>query len=310
MMWERSKIKTSRGEIVEASAPVIVSASRRTDIPAFFSEWFLDRLEKGYVCCVNTFNGRKYYISFENTRLFVFWTKNPSPFIPVLDILDKRRLNYYFQFTLNDYSDEHLEEGIPPLDERIKSFRSLSSLIGKEKVIWRFDPLLVTDKLSLADLLGRVENLASELSGFTNRLVFSFADISVYKKVKRNLEKERVNYIEHTNGMMLQAAERLSEIGRRYSMEVCSCSENIDLKSFGIEHGKCIDDELIGRLFPEDQMLNDFVFGPKTAPIFPNPNYKRIRDKGQRKECNCIASKDIGTYGTCVYNCLYCYAAK
>ena len=111
MSWNKIQIKKSNGETGEAQAPVIISASRSTDIPAFYSDWFFQRLKEGYVRWKNPFNGFPLYVSFEKTQLFVFWSKNPKPMLKHLDILDKKGYNYYFQFTLNDYDEEKLEIG-------------------------------------------------------------------------------------------------------------------------------------------------------------------------------------------------------
>ena len=149
-------IKTDSCESVEAVAPIIISASRSTDIPAFYAKWFLNRLEKGYCVWYNPFNRQKMYISFKRCKVVVFWTKNPKPIIPYLSELDKRGIHYYFQITLNDYEREGFEPNVPPLKERIETFKQLSKLIGKEKVIWRFDPLILTSELTSRKLLNRI----------------------------------------------------------------------------------------------------------------------------------------------------------
>ncbi len=131
--WEKVAIRTAQGEAVEAVAPVIVSASRRTDIPAFYAEWLVERLRAGYVRWVNPFSGMPQFVSFARTRAVVFWTKNPRPMLPHLAELDRRGIGYYFQFTLNDYDAEELEPGVPPLAERIEIFAGLSRRVGKEK---------------------------------------------------------------------------------------------------------------------------------------------------------------------------------
>lgn len=140
MVWETIDITTEAGETVRAQAPVIISASRATDIPAFYADWFFDRLEKGYSVWTNPFNGVKSYISYARTRLIVFWSKNPRPLLPHLGKLREKGIRCYLHYTLNDYEAEGLERGVPPLDERIETFLRFSELLGKELVIWRFDP--------------------------------------------------------------------------------------------------------------------------------------------------------------------------
>ncbi|MDR1182111.1 MAG: DUF1848 domain-containing protein, partial [Bacteroidales bacterium] len=166
-MNNKIKITTDSGEQVEALAPIIVSASRSTDIPAFYAEWFINRLKAGYCVWYNPFNQQPMYVAFKNTRAIVFWSKNPQPLIPYLHELDERDIHYYFQFTLNDYGSELLEPNVPPVETRIKTFTELSEKIGKEKIVWRFDPLVMTDKIGVDELLRKVENIGNQLNGYT-----------------------------------------------------------------------------------------------------------------------------------------------
>jgi hypothetical protein len=309
MKWEQTKLFIPEHESVDAVTPIIVSASRRCDLPAFQSEKFLKDLEREYTVVKNPFSGNAGYVSFSKTRLFVFWTKNPKPFLPVLKKLMEQGINLYFQFTLNDYDTERYEKGLPPLSERITTFRQLSQMIGAEKVIWRFDPLMVTDQIPLQVLFGRIEKIAVQLTGYTRQLVFSFADIVGYRSVSQNLQKLDVHYRDFDNWMMFEAANYLSDLGKKCGLRVSTCSEEIDFNGLGISHNRCIDDRLIARLFPNDQQLMNFIFGQN--PVSDNnPNYTKIRDRGQRKTCGCIMSKDIGEYGDCKYGCNYCYARR
>lgn len=182
-MPDKLPIITSSGETVEASTPVILSASRSTDVPAFYAQWFINRLRAGYCVWYNPFNQKPTYVSFQNCKVVVFWTKNPRPLIPLLHELDERGIHYYFQFTLNDYDNEGFEPNVPSVEQRVETFRQLSEQIGKERVIWRFDPLIVTPTLSPNDLLVKVWNLGNQLKGLTDKLVFSFIDILGYRKV-------------------------------------------------------------------------------------------------------------------------------
>ena len=179
----------SGGNKINQVAPVVVSASRATDIPAFYAEWFFRRLEAGYCAWVNPFNQKKMYVSFKNCRVVVFWSKNPEPILPYLHKLDERGIHYYFQFTLNDYEQEGFEPNVPELERRIETFRKLAEMIGKERVIWRFDPLIVTPSLSTDMLLARIERIGDSLKGCTEKLVFSFVDVKAYRKVQSNLVK-------------------------------------------------------------------------------------------------------------------------
>lgn len=304
--WEKVEFTTDSGETVEGIAPVIVSASRSTDIPACFPKWFANRLERGYSVWVNPFNHKPQYISFENTRLVVFWTKNPDPIMPYLHELERRGINYYFQFTFNDYEDERLEPGVPPLPDRVKTFRTLSERIGKERVVWRFDPLILSDTLGLEDLIEKVRRVGEQIAAWTEKLVISFADIGIYKKVPKNLQEQDFSYVEFTDEHMREFAGLLADVNKEWGLRIATCAEPIGLQEYGIEHNRCIDDELIIRLFGHDKKLMSFL-GWEPAQS-GGKQRRRMKDKGQRKECGCIVSKDIGTYSTCSHLCTYCYA--
>ena len=151
------------GQEVEALSPVVISASRATDLPAFYSKWFMNRLREGYTVWKNPFNQQKSYISFKNCRAIVFWSKNPLPLIPYLDEIDRQGINYYFQFTLNDYERECLELGVPPLSERVETFITLSNKLGKDRVIWRFDPIIMLPNLTPREILIKIWNISKLL---------------------------------------------------------------------------------------------------------------------------------------------------
>ena len=313
MKWDKVNIKLSDNKIVSAQAPVIISASRATDIPAFYSKWFIHRLKENYLKWINPFNNKPLYISFENTRLIVFWSKNPKPMIKYLDFLNKRNINYYFQFTLNDYEKEKFEAKVPSLEQRIETFKILSKKLGKKRVIWRFDPLILTDKIDIEELLKRIKTIGNELKDYTNKLVISFVDISIYKKVSRNLKHENINYKEWSIDLMKEFAKGIQDITKDWNIQIVTCSEKINLENYGIIHNKCIDDDLIIELFNNDKKLMDFLgveikerdlFTPQRQII----KTKKLKDKGQREACGCIISKDIGQYNTCPYGCVYCYA--
>ena len=311
MVWETIDITTESGETVRAQAPVIVSASRATDIPAFYADWFFDRLEKGYSVWTNPFNGAKSYVSYARTRLVVFWSKNPRPLLPHLEKLREKGIRCYLHYTLNDYETEGLEHGIPPLDERIDTFLRLSELLGKELVIWRFDPLIRTDRIGVEELLRKAERIGDRLRGHTRKLVFSFADIRTYRSVQGNLRRNDIRWREFDERQMLDTATGLAELNKKWGYTLATCGERIDLSQFGVRRNKCIDDELIVRQFADDPLLMDFLgverdglFGPETVVR------KNAKDKGQRPFCGCIASKDIGEYDTCPHQCAYCYANR
>ncbi len=314
-MQAKIKLTTDNGEQVDAQAPIIISASRSTDIPAFYAKWFINRLKAGYCVWYNPFNQQPMYVAFKNLKAVVFWSKNPKPLIPYLYELDERGIHYYFQYTLNDYHKELLEPNVPSVEKGIETFQELSKKIGKEKVIWRFDPLIMTDKIGVNELLQKTENIGNQLIGYTEKLVFSFADIgNFYRKVENNLKRLSINYQEFTPQTMTEFAKGLCELNRKWGFSLATCSEQIDLEQFGIEHNCCIDGELMKRIFAKD---DDFVYYlyygkyPEKNILFPNELPKKkvnLKDKGQRKTCGCMISKDIGMYNTCPHFCVYCYA--
>ena len=313
MQWKKNKILIEDGSTVEAQAPVIISASRATDIPTFYSDWFINRWEAGYLKWINPFNGKPLYVSFTNARLVVFWTKNPRPMFKYLDYLDKNIPNYYFQYSLNDYDKEGYEAKVPNVENRIKTFKELSNRLGKKRVVWRYDPLILTDTIDVDELLRRVKNIGDQLKDYTEKLVFSFADIATYRKVQNNLNKEQVPYVEFTPETMEAFAKGISAINKEWGLELGTCSEKIDLDKYGIVHNKCIDDDLMIELFSEDKELMDFLGVAIEEPSLFETERKitkkrNLKDKGQREDCGCVMSKDIGQYNTCPHECNYCYA--
>lgn len=313
MNWEKTEILTEKGEIVFAQTPVIISASRSTDIPTFYADWFVARWKAGYVKWKNPFNGVPLYVSFKETRAVVFWTKNPKPMFKHLDFLDAEVKHYYFQYSLNDYDKEGYEGKVPKVETRINTFKELSNRIGKDKVVWRFDPLMLTKDIDVKELLKRLENIGDQLHTYTNKLVFSFADISIYSKVEHNLKKDKVDYIEFTSDSMIEFAQGLNKLNEKWNLELATCAEKFDLNKYGILHNKCIDDDLMIELFHHDKELMKFLGVEFVEPTLFEPTEgiektKKMKDKGQRESCGCIMSKDIGEYNTCPHECVYCYA--
>lgn len=312
---EKLSIVTENGISVEAHAPIIVSASRSTDIPGFYSDWFLHRMKVGYSAWINPFNGVKSYVSYQNTRLIVFWSKNPSHLLKengLIDYLQEKRINCYVQFTLNDYMNEGLERGVPSVKSRIETFKSLVSRLGFGKVIWRFDPLILTDTIDVKTLLVKVKNIGDQLKGYTEKLVFSFADIDSYRKVKSNLEHNNIKYRNFTEREMLEFVSGLSELNKSWGYTLATCGEKIPLEQFGVVHNKCIDDDLMIKYFADDDVLMTHLGVELQTDLFTGETVvsrkKSNKDKGQRQFCGCIASKDIGEYNTCAHLCEYCYA--
>lgn len=333
MATDKVTITTESGERVEATAPVIISASRSTDIPAFYAKWFFNRLEKGYCVWYNPFNQKPLYVSFARTRVIVFWTKNPEPILPYLHLLDERGIHYYFQVTLNDYVDEGFEPNVPSVEKRVETFRLLSDKIGRERVIWRFDPLIFTPQTTPRQLLSKIWRVGNLLRGYTDKLVFSFVDVLAYRKVQNNLVKETGRFTKENVGSaeageaqrreLVEGLVKLREAWKQqgWNLSLATCAENIDLESYGIEHNRCIDGELMKRIFASDSELVYYLNTGKLPErsegnLFNEPlplpkklkDAKAMKDKGQRTICGCMVSKDIGMYNTCRHFCVYCYA--
>lgn len=317
-------IKTENGELVTANAPIIVSASRSTDIPAFYADWFMHRLKVGYSIWTNPFNGVPSYVSYQNTKFIVFWSKNPRPLIEHLDTLKDMGIECYIQYTLNDYDDEQLEKGVPKVAHRIETFKKLVDKLGRGRVIWRFDPLILTDVISIDLLLQKIEKIGDQLQGYTEKLVFSFADIEGYVKVKKNLNTNGIKYRNFTEQEMLDFGQRLAKLNEKWGYVLATCGEKVDLNRFGIEHNHCVDDRLIVRFGYKSQSLLTYLGAkiwqpkifeptpPDDAILLDNGDYAVISAnnaaKGQRTFCGCMKSKDIGQYNTCPHMCEYCYA--
>lgn len=264
---------------------MILSVSRRTDIPAFYAEWFMERLRQKYVLVRNPFNIHsisRIPLSPENVDAIVFWTKNSKPIHKYLDEIDKLGYKYYFQYTITPYKND-LEEKVQDKKEIVETFQTLSKKIGSEKVILRYDPVILSDKYTIDFHKKAFARLCDLLAPYTKKIVFSFLDD--YKKISKNIKQ--LNIKEISAEEMYIMAEYFAETADKYNLKIESCAEQIDLERFGINHGKCIDNELIEK-----------ITGYKLS----------VGRDNQRNACGCIKCIDIGEYNTCMHKCLYCYA--
>jgi DNA repair photolyase len=298
MKWPLVDIELN-GIIHKSIAPIILSASRSTDIPAFYAKQFMESMDKGWLFWTNPFNGKKQLISLSNVRFIVFWTKNPIPILPHLKQLDDMGIGYYFNYNLNDYVNEGLEIKLPSLEARLNQFIEVSEMIGKEKVVWRFDPLILLQGQNQKVLLEKIYNIAGRIHEHTEKIVVSFIDTS-YRKVNKNFKCMNIEIDEFIPAKKREFAANLYKLLKPFKLKLTLCACEEDLSEYNIFANKCIDDELILRISKENSELVDFIKKLK--------NTNKLKDTSQREHCLCIVSKDIGAYRTCRYSCLYCYA--
>lgn len=270
---------------------MIISASRRTDIPAFYSEWFINRIREGFLLTRNPFNAhqvKRVSLKPEDVEVLVFWTRNPSKLMPFLPELDALGYLYYFQYTITGYP-RMVEKSVPVLQRAIETFIELSQKIGPNRVVWRYDPILLSNFLPLDEHKRLFSKIANMLTGKTSRVVISFADF--YKKTEKNLKQVDglvCSNIIQQQEQLLELSAYMAKVATAHGMEIKSCAEAVDISSTGVSHGKCIDDALIKDVF--------------------GLSLDGKKDSGQREECGCIKSIDIGVYNTCLHGCSYCYA--
>ncbi|MBQ7774464.1 MAG: DUF1848 domain-containing protein [Lachnospiraceae bacterium] len=264
---------------------MILSVSRRTDIPCYYSEWFFNRLREGFLYVRNPMNPHqvsKIVLSPEVVDCIVFWTKNPLPMLERLEEL--RDYHYYFQFTLTGYGKD-VEANIPhKKDVMIPAFQRLSEQIGRERVIWRYDPIFFSETYTEEYHLKAFSQIAQALCGYTDTCVISFLDM--YTKIEKSMKQLHIQ--ERTEEELKAFAAKICEIARRNGMQMLSCAEKYDLSECGIAHGHCIDRALIEKLIGSSLQVG--------------------KDKNQRLECGCVESVEVGTYDTCLNGCKYCYA--
>jgi len=285
----------------------IISASRRTDIPAFYSEWFMNRIRAGSCIVPNPMYPKQetkpVSLRSEDVEIIVFWTRDPKPLMKYLPELDKLGYKYYFQYTILGYPKE-IDPKSPSIDKSIKTFSELSDSIGKEKVIWRYDPILFSNLTSLQWHKKQIEEISEKIKDKTEQLVISFID--PYKKTKIRMDKETSNMFSLDDDAF--DAERYLELAKWIGISmkgkgirVVTCAEQLELSAYGIDHGKCIDDKIIQKIINRDK-----------KDLFGIPDYKVTsrKDPVQREACGCVKSRDIGVNNTCLFGCKYCYATS
>ncbi|ABB24061.1 DUF1848 domain-containing protein [Pelodictyon luteolum] len=277
---------------------MIISASRRTDIPACHGEWFMECLRAGEVLVPNPMRPSqvsRIALNPDALEGIVFWTKDPGPFMPFLPELDRMGYPYYFLFTLTPYGTD-IEPCLPPKPLLVDRFRCLSEHLGPERVIWRYDPVILTARMDVQWHLESFAHFARELSGYTRHAIISFVDR--YRKTQRAMQA--LGTLELDAAAMEAVAGGCARIAAECGMELSACAEALDLSQAGVRPASCVDRDLLLRISGRAQL--DLGLGR-------NREGGRKKDPGQRHQCGCAPSRDIGTYGTCSHRCLYCYAS-
>lgn len=273
---------------------MIISASRRTDIPAFYSKWFMNRVRQGWCWVPNPLNIKQVSeISLKpmDVEAVVFWSKNPAPLLPHLSELDKLGFHYYFQFTLNDYP-RALEPNVPSIEDRVATFKDLSRLVGPLRVVWRYDPIIISNFTPFEFHKDRFSWIAEELKGATRRVMVSIVDF--YQKTNRRLSQvEKEEGFSFERDIFSQTGftsfmKDLADTARNNQIDIFTCAEDKGYSQIGIPPGKCIDNKLLSDIFSLNLV------------------YKK--DPSQRGSCLCMVSKDIGINNTCMHGCPYCYS--
>jgi len=269
---------------------MIISASRRTDIPALYGEWFLNRIRAGSCLVPNPFNRHQVAeVSLRRADVdaFVFWTRNPTPFLPVLDELERRGYPFYFLFTITGLGPP-LEPWCPSTEEAVTAFVRLADRLGSNRVIWRFDPIILPEGASVRGCQERFVGIARSLAGATSQVKISFVDL--YRKTTRRLGSIGTEYLAdpRQHPQLEELLSRMVTAASDNGMSITTCAEKADYAHLGIGAGRCVDAQLLSRLFGCEG---------STA-----------KDAGQRPACACSPSKDIGMCDSCVHGCRYCYA--
>jgi hypothetical protein len=266
---------------------MIISASRRTDIPAFYAPWFIHRIRAGWCRVPNPFNSAQVTevsLRPEDVEVIVFWTRYPLPMMPHLEEMEDRGYHFYFLYTLMGNPRE-IDPNSPSLRSALRTFQRLADRIGPEKVIWRYDPIVLSS-LTDSDFHKRTfHHISGELEGYTQRCIMSA--VNPYRKAKRRFMDRGIELLSSDGQEFGNLVQFMAEEARNRGMDIFSCAQTLDLDDRGVKHGKCIDDEYIER-----------AFGIRVS---------HKKDPSQRRSCRCVVSKDIGMYDTCLFGCLYCY---
>jgi hypothetical protein len=276
---------------------MIISASYKTDIPTFYGEWFMNRLRAGYCKMINPYGGQIYTISLarEDVDGFVFWTKNIAPLLKYLPEIRERGYPFIVQHSINGYPRE-LEARVIDAAQTVEAMKKLCGEYGSDVAVWRYDPIVFSSLTPIEWHRRNFAALASALEGATNEVIISFAQI--YKKTRRNLDiaarEAGFTWLDHATICQQQGRDlaiEFAQVAASHGMQLKVCSQRIFLVSGLVEEARCVDADRLER-----------VAGAVLA--------HDIKLKGNREECGCFASRDIGAYDTCPHGCVYCYAVQ
>ena len=261
---------------------MIINTGQRTDIPAFFSQWFANRLKAGFVLVRNPYNPKsviRYRLTPDVVDLVGFCTKNPAPMLPYMDLLEP--FGQWWYVTITPYGKD-IEPNVPDKLKVLESFRQLSEIIGADRMGWRYDPIFISEEWSAERHIKAFEYMARTLEGYTHTAVISFIDL--YEKTRKNFpEVQSVPGDER-----LRLGKAFVEIATKYGMTVRPCAEGTALARFGADCSGCMTVAMY------EKALHKNLIVPRFAPA--------------RKECACYLGCDIGSYNTCGHLCRYCYA--
>lgn len=264
---------------------MIINTGARTDTVQYYTDWLLKRFEEGYVLARNPLFPNKvtrYELNHDVVDCVVFCSKNYEPILPRLrEITDK--FNTYFHYTITAYGKD-VEPGVPTIGESIETLKKISALVGKQRVSWRYDPVLLTEKYTIETHLKTFEKMARELSPYIERCIFSF--VEMYKKLEYNMPEIIMMSAED----MEILAQGFGKIAKKHGIYIQTCGTNGDFSKYGIHSSGCMTLDILGA-------ANNITF-------------KNLKHKGLRQGCHCIESRDIGAYDTCMNGCKYCYANK
>jgi hypothetical protein len=264
---------------------MILNTGGRTDTVQYYTKWLLKRFEEGYVLSRNPLFPNKvtrYELTPDKVDCVVFCSKNYEPILNDLTGITSR-FNTYFHYTITAYGRD-IEPGVPDIEKSMETLKKLSAIVGKKRIAWRYDPVLLTEKYTIQSHLETFERMTKELAPFVDRCIFSF--VEMYKKLKTNMPE----LIPLTDADKAELAGGLGAIAEKYGMYLQTCGTNGNYSQYGIHSSGCMSLDILGG-------ANGIVF-------------KNLKHKGTREGCHCIESRDIGAYDTCLNGCKYCYANK